>query len=421
MAILTVGPGKQFATLSAAVAKSQNGDVIQVQAGTYTNDFSTISTSITIEGVGGMVHLVATEAPPNNKGILVVGTATSNPTVTLDNLEISGAAISAAAGGNGAGIRYQSGNLTINDSYIHNNQDGLLSNADTTGSITINNSEFANNGTTSGLTHNIYIGEIGHFTITGSYVTGANTGNEIQSRALVNTITNNRIVDGPTATASYSINLPNGGADTVSNNIIEQGPHSQNSAIISFGASGSVYAGSSLSISNNTILNDEHVGSARAIINASKNPVSFTNNSVYGLIAGQIASGPVTVSGTTYLATEPPIGTAAPYHILNPAVVSAAALSKQLAVEAANTPLTAISSSASTPTAAQSDTGRLNLADLFASASSTTMQDILGTGGVAAAQSGVVGTNEASLYSGASWLPALHDHTALLAPPHALS
>src|SRR5271165_2229606 len=348
MAILTVGPGEEFSTLSAAVAKSQNGDVIQAQAGTYTNDFSTISTSITIEGVGGMVHLVATEAPPNNKGILVVGTATSNPTVTLDNLEISGAAISAAAGGNGAGIRYQSGNLTINDSYIHNNQDVLLSNADTSGSITINNSEFANNGTTSGLTHNIYVGEIGHFTITGSYITGANTGNEIQSRALVNTITNNRIADGPTATASYSINLPNGGVDIVSNNIIEQGPHSQNSNIIGFGAAGADYAGSSLSISDNTIVNGEHVGSARAIINASSTPVSFSNNSVYSLTAGQISTGPVTVSGTTYLATEPTISTAPPYQILDPAVVSTAALSKQLAVEAANTPLTAISSSAST-------------------------------------------------------------------------
>src|ERR1700733_7889171 len=120
MATLTVGPGKEYSTLSAAVAVSQNGDVIQVQAGTYTNDFSTITTSITIEGVGGMVNLVATEPPPNEKGILVIGTATSSPTVTLDNIEFSGAAISAANGGNAAGVRYQAGNLTINNSYFHN-------------------------------------------------------------------------------------------------------------------------------------------------------------------------------------------------------------------------------------------------------------------------------------------------------------
>jgi hypothetical protein len=333
MATLTVGPGKEYATLSAAIAASHNGDVIQVQAGTYTNDFSTIATSITIEGVGGMVNLVATEPPPNEKGILVIGTATTSPTVTLDNLEFSGAAISAAEGGNAAGVRYQAGNLTINNSYFHNNQNGLLANSDASGSITITNSEFADNGTTSGLDHNIYIGAVGKFSISGSYVNAANTGNEIQSRALVNNITNNRIVDGPTATASYSINLPNGGVDTVTGNIIEQGPKSENPAIIAFGASGSLYSGSSLTISNNTIVNDEHVGDARAIVNFSSLPVNFTNNSVYGLTSGQISSGPVNISGTTYLTTEPTISTAPPYQTTATTTVSSDTLAIQLSTD----------------------------------------------------------------------------------------
>jgi hypothetical protein len=326
MTTLTVGVGQQYATLAAAVAASQNGDVIQVQAGTYTNDFATISTSITIEGVGGMVNLVATEPPPNEKGILVIGTATSSPTVTLDNIEFSGAAISSAEGGNAAGVRYQSGNLTINDCYFHNNQDGLLANGDATGSISITNSEFADNGTTSGLTHNIYIGAVGTFSITGSYVTAANTGNEIQSRALVNNITNNRIVDGPTATASYSINLPNGGVDTVSGNIIEKGPNSQNDAMINFGGAtagnGGTYANSSLTVSGNTILNDKKVAGARAIVNNTTTGVNVTGNSVYGLSAAQIANGPVNVAGTTYLAAEPAISTAPPYVTLIPAPVT---------------------------------------------------------------------------------------------------
>jgi hypothetical protein len=339
MATLTVGPGREYSTLSAAVAASQNGDVIQVQAGTYTNDFSIISTSITIEGVGGMVNLVATVPPSNAKGILVIGTTISSPTVTLDNLEFSGAAISAAQGGNAAGVRYQSGNLTINNSYFHNNQNGLLANDDASGSITITNTEFANNGTTTGLTHNIYIGAVGKFSISGSYITAANTGNEIQSRALVNNITNNRIVDGPTATASYSINLPNGGVDTVSGNSIEQGPHSQNPAIISFGASGSVYAGSSLTISNNTILNDENMKTARAVTNFSTIPVNFTNNSVYGLTSAQIATGPVNVSGTTYLTTEPTISNAPPYQ--GSAQVPADTITLQLSTDVAKTPFAA--------------------------------------------------------------------------------
>jgi hypothetical protein len=314
--ILTVGASQEFSTIAAAVTASHDGDIIQVQAGTYKNDFATITTSITIEGVGGMVNLVATVPPPSSKGIFVVGTATTNPTVTLQDLEFSGAAISAAAGGNAAGVRYQTGNLTINDCYFHNNQDGLLAAADSSGSITITNSEFAYNGTNSGLTHNIYIGAIGSFSISGSVITAANTGNEIQSRALVNNITNNRITDG-TSNASYSINLPNGGVDTVSGNIIEQGPKSQNTTIIGFGAAGSLYAGSSLTVSNNIIVNDENLGSARAVNNFSTIPVNFTDNSVYGLTASQIASGPVTNTNTTYLSPEPAISITPPYNTVS--------------------------------------------------------------------------------------------------------
>jgi hypothetical protein len=323
MTTLTVGPGQEYATLSAAIAVAQDGDVVQVMAGTYVDDFpSTITTNITIEGIGGLATFAANEALPNEKGILVIGSTNSSPTVTLDNIAFTGAEISAADGGNGAGVRYQSGTLTINDCYFYNNQEGLLANADTSGSITITDSEFADNGTTSGLTHNIYIGEVGTFTITGSYITAANTGNEIQSRALVNNITNNRIVDGPVATASYSINLPNGGVDTVSGNIIEQGPHSENAAIINFGGAGAsqggTYSDSSLAISDNTIVNDLNVPNARAIVNNSTIAVSFTDNSVWGLTAGQIATGPVTVSGTTFLSTEPTISTAPPYKTLFP-------------------------------------------------------------------------------------------------------
>ena len=54
MTILIVGPGKQYATLSAAIGASHNGDTIQVQAGTYTDDFATINTNIDLVGVGGM-------------------------------------------------------------------------------------------------------------------------------------------------------------------------------------------------------------------------------------------------------------------------------------------------------------------------------------------------------------------------------
>ena len=299
MSILTVGPGQTFATLAAAITASRDGDVIQVQAGTYTNDFAEITTKITIEGVGGIAHLVATVPPPNGKAILVTDTD-----ITLTNLEFSGAQV---ADGNGAGIRYQGGNLIINNSIFHNNQDGLLSAADPTGTITINNSEFYSNGTGDGFTHNLYVGVVGTLTVNNSYFHDAIVGHEIKSRALTTIIQNSVIADGPTSTASYSIDLPDGGNAIITRNLIEQGPLSQNAAIIHYGGEGGPYPGSSLVINNNTILNDLASSSARAVLNHTSITVSFTNNQVFGLTSGQIASGALTQSNTTFLTTEPPI------------------------------------------------------------------------------------------------------------------
>ena len=299
MSILTVGPGQTFSTLSAAIAASQDGDVIDVQAGTYTNDFATINTKITIEGVNGIAHLVATVPVPNGKGILV-----TNTDVTLRNLEISGATV---ADNNGAGVRYQGGNLIIENCYIHDNQDGLLANSDPAGSITINNSEFSHNGAGDGFTHNIYVTQVGTLTVENSYIHDAIVGHEIKSRALTTIIRNNTIADGPNGTASYSIDLPIGGNATITGNTIEQGPNSQNPAIIHFGGEGPPLANSSLTVSNNKILNDLVSPSVTAILNQTTVSGSFTDNQVFGLTQAQIANGPVSESGTIFLTTEPAI------------------------------------------------------------------------------------------------------------------
>src|SRR5579864_954139 len=171
MATLTVGAGQQYSTLAAAVAASQNGDVIQVQAGTYVNDFTTITTNITIEGVGGMAYFVATEAPPNGKAIM-----TTDANVTINNLSFSGAQV---ADGNGAGIRMETGSLTLNGDLFANNQNGILTSpgvgspAQPSMNLTINNSEFINNGAGDGQTHNLYVGEIGTLSVTNSFFTDA--------------------------------------------------------------------------------------------------------------------------------------------------------------------------------------------------------------------------------------------------------
>src|SRR5438309_1488851 len=138
MATLTVGSGKTFSSLSSAVAAAQSGDDIQVSAGTYTDDVPRTFSNLTIEGVGGMAKFVAKHSPPNGKAQFV-----ESGNVTLRNVEVSGVSVSS---GNGAAVRYQGGNLTLDHVYFHDNQEGLLAADDPNGSITIRSSEVGNNG-----------------------------------------------------------------------------------------------------------------------------------------------------------------------------------------------------------------------------------------------------------------------------------
>jgi hypothetical protein len=317
MAILTVGPGQQYTTIEGAVAAANPGDTVDVQAGIYTNDFVSIFQNLTLQAIGGPVQMVDTlpaDATPIKKAIIDEGGL--GISVTINGFDISGAVV---PDGNGAAIRYEGGSLTLNNDYFHNNEEGLLAAPDPNGTITINNSEFAFNGFGDvGRTHNLYVNQIALLTITDSYFHDANVGHEIKSRAEDTVITDSRIFD-LLSTASYSIDLPNGGNATITNNVIEQGPKTQNPYIIAYGEEedptdpSTINAGTSVTIADNTIVNDDPGGAG--ILNPTSTPLSFTDNSIYGLTDAQLSNGPLAESGTTFLTTEPTLNTASTWNI----------------------------------------------------------------------------------------------------------
>jgi hypothetical protein len=294
MTTLTVGPGQQYDTIADAVAASGSGDTIDVQAGTYTNDFFYIGHSLTLQAVGGEAHIVATAPGLFGKAAIVEGVPGIN--VAINGFEISGVAV---ADGNGAAIRHEGGNLSLTDDYFHDNQEGLLGNSDDpNGTITVEHSEFAFNGDGSGFTHNFYAGAIASVSINDSYFHDANIGHEIKSRAASTTVTNSRVFDN-NSDASYSIDTPNGGNVNVSHNVIEQGPNSENFYIIAYGEEGS--RGGSASVDSNVIVNDRD---GRAVL--SGGPVSFTNNQDWNLPdLGGVSS----ASGNVDLASRPSLDT----------------------------------------------------------------------------------------------------------------
>jgi hypothetical protein len=300
--ILTVGQGQQFPTIKAAIAASRDGDVLQVQAGTYTNDSAEINTKITLQGVGGMAKLVGTTKVSNGKGLLV-----TNTDVAIDHFEFSGAT---GGSNNAAGIRYQGGDLVVTNSYFHDNQNGILANPSATGTITIRNSEFGHNGYGDGYTHNLYVNNVAKLTIQDSYFHDAVVGHEIKSRATKTEITNTRIYDNDGA-ASYSVDLPNGGKAILKNNIIEQGPRSGNPNIVAYGAEGGLHADSSLTMTGNTVINDL-TGRGAVLLNASGSPATLHGNKVYNINQMVQGSG-ATISNTITLSKEPSLDTSHPW------------------------------------------------------------------------------------------------------------
>ena len=294
--------GTIYATLSDAISGSGADDTINITAGSYSEDFPKITHDLTIQGTFGLAQLTPIGQPSNGEAALVQDTTN----LTLSDLEISGVT---APDNNGAAVRFETGTvLKLTNDWFHDNQDGVLTGAIAGATVDITNSEFSRNGIENGQTHNIYIGDIAQLNISASYFHDALGGHEIKSRAENNSITNSRIQDGPTADASYSIDIPNGGNAVISLDTIEKGPNSAQGAIIHYGGElNPVYVSSSLTITDNVIIDDNTVHQPIFVLNQSTDAMGhpivpvITNNIFYGITEAELSNLPVIESGNTFL------------------------------------------------------------------------------------------------------------------------
>ncbi len=258
-ATLTVGPGERWRTLAEAIKAAGDGDTIELQPGTYPGDVAVITQQrLMLRGLGTGAVLHADGRHAEGKATLVV----RGGHVAIDNLEFRGSRVPA---GNGAGIRFEAGSLALLNCRFFDNEMGLLSAGGPEMRLVVDGCQFgdAPRHDSGQLHHLLYVGRIGQCVVMRSRVFNGWRGHLLKSRARVNRILWNQLIDGPEGGASYELEFPEGGDNVVVANHIEQSALTQNPAMLSMGAeAGGLHTGR-LQLRDNRFVN-HHDGTAEA-------------------------------------------------------------------------------------------------------------------------------------------------------------
>jgi hypothetical protein len=273
-----VGPGEQFAKPSEVVASLKSGDTVVIAPGTYEDCvvWPRRIHGLTIEGKDAVI----TGRTCGGKGLFVVGASD----VTIRGLTFQGAKV---ADHNGAGIRSEGANLTVENSRFIDNENGILAGRNVNSSIIVQDSFFEGNGSCEGsCAHGIYIGAVKSLRVVQCTFVGQHHGHHIKSRALSTDIADSDIRDGAQGDASYLIDIPNGGTVSIRGNRMQKGPHAENSAAaIMIGEDGVKRADwhptTGVRIENNQFSNEMRV-QTNFVRSFLETPITLANNKLTG-------------------------------------------------------------------------------------------------------------------------------------------
>jgi len=192
-----------------------------------------------------------TDKTCQGKALLV----TQGDQIVVRNLTLTRARV---ADQNGAGIRAEGKDLLVDNVKFINNQNGILAAPNKDSTITVVNSEFGRNGGCNpSCTHGIYVNALKLLHVENSNFYEEKQAHHIKSRAARTEVIGCTIRDNATGTASYLIEIPNGGALVARNNKLQKGPKAENhTAAIMVGDEGITQPTREILIENNTLQND---------------------------------------------------------------------------------------------------------------------------------------------------------------------
>ena len=158
--------------------------------------------------------------------------------------------------GNGAGIRLETGDLTVENSMFLDSQEGILGGYPNEQKILIDRTTFAGLGQcdeTEDCAHSVYLTTKGEVTITRSRFERGRGGHYVKLRVPTVSITDNSFDDSSGRKTNYAIDLPEGATGLIARNSFVQGPNKENwTGFVVVSAEAKTYSSAGLKIAGNT-------------------------------------------------------------------------------------------------------------------------------------------------------------------------
>ena len=243
-----VETNRGYGTLQAAVDAIGSGEgSIAIAPGTYRQ--------CAVQRAGRVAFLASEPGKSEFTGTACEGKAAlvlRGQEASVSGLIFSGISVS---DGNGAGIRMESGNLTVANSWFKDSQQGILTAHDQMMRLVVDRSTFTRLGTcenSGGCAHSIYTGTIGHLRVTRSRFENGTGGHYVKARAAMVEIAASSFDDSNGRETNYMIDLPQGARGQITNNWFVQGEDKENySAFIAVGAEEQTHSSDGLIIAGN--------------------------------------------------------------------------------------------------------------------------------------------------------------------------
>ena len=210
--VLEVGAGQAYPLPSAAAAAAQDGDSVAIAPGVYFDCALWHANDLTIAGTGPGVT-ITDRACAGKAAFVISGERVTVRGISFERIRVPD--------DNGAGIRAEGRDLTVQDCAFVNDQDGILS-AHEGGVLRISGSRFIANGTSFGdhPTHAVLAGALDLLRIDHSSFAEARGGDHVLSSARRTELVDDRFADEGGHMAGPLVRVI-GGALTFDGNTVE--------------------------------------------------------------------------------------------------------------------------------------------------------------------------------------------------------